>query len=236
MGSLLVATGIVKRYRVGKANLEVLKGIDFSVDRGEIAAVVGPSGVGKSTLLHILGGLERPSAGSVWIDSADVFGLSDAERARFRNRAVGFVFQFHHLLGDFTAVENVMMPLLIQGLEAAEARCRAETLLERVGLSQRLDHLPTELSGGESQRVAVVRALAAQPRIILADEPSGNLDSERSAELHDLIWELARDLQQATVVVTHDASLAERADRIVRMEDGRVVDSAPGRDVPITPH
>jgi lipoprotein-releasing system ATP-binding protein len=236
MSSLLVAMGIVKRYRVGKADLDVLKGIDFSVDRGEIAAVVGPSGVGKSTLLHILGGLERPTAGSVRIDSVDVFGLSDAERARFRNRAVGFVFQFHHLLGDFTAVENVMMPLLIQGVAAAEARSRAESLLGRVGLAQRLNHLPTELSGGESQRVAVVRALAAQPRIILADEPSGNLDSERSKELHDLIWELARDLQQATVVVTHDASLAGRADRVVRMEDGRVVDSVPGRDALTTPH
>ena len=223
MGSLLRAAGITKRYRVGDTELEVLKGIDFSVEGGEIVAVVGPSGVGKSTLLHILGGLDHPSTGSVRVGSVDVFGLPDAERARFRNRQIGFVFQFHHLLGDFTALENVMLPLMIQGRPAAQAREHAVDLLCRVGLSERMGHLPSQLSGGESQRVAVARALVTNPRLVLADEPSGNLDVERSAELHDLIWRLARDMEQAFVLVTHDVALAERADRVVQMEDGRIV-------------
>lgn len=222
MGSLLKAAWITKQYCMGDTELEVLKGIDLSVERGEIVAVVGPSGVGKSTLLHILGGLDRPSSGSVWIDETDVFALSDAERARFRNRAVGFVFQFHHLLADFTALENVMMPLIIQGQDAGQARGPAVELFQSVGLSERIDHLPSELSGGESQRVAVVRALVTRPSLVLADEPSGNLDLERSAELHDMIWKLARDLDQTFVMVTHDKDLAGRADRIVRMEDGRI--------------
>ncbi len=222
MGSLLKAAGITRQYCMGDTELEVLKGIDLSVARGEVVAVVGPSGVGKSTLLHILGGLDRPSSGSVWIDETDVFALSDAERARFRNRAVGFVFQFHHLLADFTALENVMLPLMIQGQDAGQARGPAVELFQSVGLSERMDHLPSELSGGESQRVAVVRALVTRPRLVLADEPSGNLDLERSAELHDMIWKLARDLEQTFVMVTHDMDLAGRADRIVRMEDGRI--------------
>ena len=222
MGGLLKAAWITKQYCMGDTELEVLKGIDLSVERGEIVAVVGPSGVGKSTLLHILGGLDRPSSGSVWIDETDVFALSDAERARLRNRAVGFVFQFHHLLADFTALENVMMPLIIQGQDAGQARGPAVELFQSVGLSERIDHLPSELSGGESQRVAVVRALVTRPSLVLADEPSGNLDLERSAELHDMIWKLARDLDQTFVMVTHDKDLAGRADRIVRMEDGRI--------------
>ena len=225
MDSLLKATGLFKRYRVGDADLEVLKGVDLSVERGEVVAVVGPSGVGKSTLLHILGGLDRPSAGSLWIDSVDVFALSDAERARFRNREIGFVFQFHHLLNDFTALENVMLPLMIRGQAAAQAQEAAASLLGRIGLSGRMHHLPSELSGGESQRVAVVRALVAHPKVVLADEPSGNLDVERSAELHDLIWELAHGQEQAFVMATHDMALAGRADRIIRMEDGGIVDA-----------
>ena len=225
MDSLLQASGIVKRYPIGETELEVLKGVDLSVRGGEIVAVIGPSGVGKSTLLHILGGLDRPSSGDVRIDAVDVFGLSGAERARFRNRQIGFVFQFHHLLSDFTALENVMMPLMILGKSVAQARAPATGLLRTVGLLDRMDHFPSELSGGESQRVAVARALVTGPQIVLADEPSGNLDVGRSAELHDLIWHLARNRNQAFIIVTHDLTLAERADRIVRMEDGRIVQS-----------
>ena len=223
MDSLLEATGLFKRYRMADTELEVLRGIDFSVAAGEVVAIVGPSGVGKSTLLHILGGLDRPSGGSVRLNAVDVFSLSDTDLARFRNQYIGFVFQFHHLLPDFTALENVMLPLMIQGQSVEPCRERAVELLHRVGLSQRMHHLPAELSGGESQRVAVVRALATRPQVVLADEPSGNLDVERSAELHDMMWELVRDQGQAFVIVTHDLSLSERADRVIRMEDGRIV-------------
>ncbi|MDA0746353.1 MAG: ABC transporter ATP-binding protein [bacterium] len=222
MNNLLEASGLTRYYRVGDARIEVLKGIDLAVARGEVVAIVGASGVGKSTLLHILGGLDQPDSGSVQIDGVDVFGLSDAQRAQFRNRSVGFVFQFHHLLPDFTALENVTMPLLIQGKRPDDARDSAEKLLKAVGLAARMTHLPSELSGGESQRVAVARALVARPGLVLADEPSGNLDAERSAELHDLIWHLAAELQHTFVIATHDLDLAARADRVVRMKDGRI--------------
>ena len=208
---------------MGDGQIDVLRGIDFEVEKGEIIAVMGPSGVGKSTLLHILGGLDNPSSGRVYVDGVDVFGLSDAERAHFRNRHVGFVFQFHHLLSDFTALENVMMPLLISGMSHTDARQPAAVLLGSVGLSHRIDHLPAELSGGEAQRVAVARALVANPKVVLADEPSGNLDAGRSSELHALIWELARSRGQTFVIATHDAELAKRADRVVRMADGGIV-------------
>ena len=227
MGELLKAVGIRKAYRTGDTELDVLKGIDLRLSRGEIAAVVGPSGAGKSTFLHILGGLDRPNEGAVWIESTDVYALSDIERARFRNRDVGFVFQFHHLLNDFTALENVMMPLLIRGQSPAEARRSVVGLLLRMGLEARMDHFPSELSGGECQRVAMARALATRPKLLLADEPSGNLDAERSAELHDLIWDLARRFEQTVLLVTHDGRLAERSDRIIRMEDGRIESSLP---------
>jgi lipoprotein-releasing system ATP-binding protein len=220
---LLKATQIFKAYPMGDGQIDVLRGIDFEVEKGEIIAVMGPSGVGKSTLLHILGGLDNPSSGRVYVDGVDVFGLSDAERAHFRNRHVGFVFQFHHLLSDFTALENVMMPLLISGMSHTDARQPAAVLLGSVGLSHRIDHLPAELSGGEAQRVAVARALVANPKVVLADEPSGNLDAGRSSELHALIWELARSRGQTFVIATHDAELAKRADRVVRMADGGIV-------------
>ena len=228
MRSLLEAADLVKQYRVGSSEIQVLKGVALSVAQGEVVAVVGPSGVGKSTLLHILGGLDRPTSGTVCVDGNDVFALSDTERARFRNESVGFVFQFHHLLNDFTAEENVMMPLMIRGRPVSEAQAAAEDLLNSVGLFERRRHLPSELSGGESQRVAVARALVGRPRLVLADEPSGNLDAERSRELHDLIWKLAGSLKQTFVIATHDQTLAARADRIIRMEDGRIVHEACG--------
>ncbi|HCR19034.1 MAG TPA: lipoprotein-releasing system ATP-binding protein LolD [Candidatus Latescibacteria bacterium] len=224
MPSLLKAEGITRSYRVGESDLEVLKGVDLSVSLGEVVAVVGPSGVGKSTLLHILGGLDRPSSGRLSIDETDVFSLSDSDRAQFRNEAIGFVFQFHHLLSDFTALENVMLPLMIQGRARCDAGEAASELLQKVGLSERQDHLPSELSGGESQRVAVVRALVTRPKLVLADEPSGNLDVERSAELHDLIWNLATEFQQTFVIATHDLALAKRADRVIRMSEGWIVE------------
>lgn len=220
---MLKATQIDKAYPTGNGQIDVLQGVDFEVQKGEIVAVMGPSGVGKSTLLHILGGLDVPSSGQVCIDGVDILALSDADRAHFRNQHVGFVFQFHHLLGDFTALENVMMPLLIAGVSQREARKPAQALLDSVGLSARVDHLPAELSGGEAQRVAVARALVAHPKVVLADEPSGNLDAARSAELHALIWELARSRGQTFVIATHDVELSKRADRVVRMADGGIV-------------
>ena len=228
MRSLLEAADLVKQYRVGRSEIQVLKGVALSVEQGEVVAVVGPSGVGKSTLLHILGGLDRPTSGTVCVEGKDVFALSDTERARFRNESVGFVFQFHHLLNDFTAEENVMLPLMIQGRSVPESKTAAEDLLNSVGLFKRRRHLPSELSGGESQRVAVARALVGRPRLVLADEPSGNLDAEHSRKLHDLIWKLAGGLKQTFVIATHDQTLAARADRIIRMEDGRIVHEGRG--------
>ena len=220
--ALISANGLYKRFEVGENAIEVLQGADMKVFAGEMVAIVGPSGVGKSTLLHLLGGLDRPDAGAIQIASANLLELDDRELADFRNRHIGFVFQFHHLLADFTALENVMMPLLIGNVPSEEARSRAEDLLEDVGLRDRMAHLPSELSGGESQRVAFARALVTEPTVILADEPSGNLDAARSEVLHDTMLTLAADRGQTFVIVTHDTTLASRVDRVVRLQDGRL--------------
>ncbi|MBN2088957.1 ABC transporter ATP-binding protein [candidate division KSB1 bacterium] len=211
-----------KYYPMGKTQLHVLKGIDLEVYEGEIVAIIGPSGVGKSTLLHILGILDRPTQGELQIDSENIYKLSDDKLAELRNKSVGFVFQFHHLLPEFTAVENVAMPALISGMHQSLAWRRAIELLDKVGLRHRVNHRPMELSGGEQQRVAVARALMNRPRILLADEPSGNLDVESSQMLHDLMWRINRQLKLTLIVVTHNLDLAKRADRVIEMRDGRI--------------
>lgn len=208
--------------------LDVLCGVNLAVNAGEMVAIVGESGSGKSTLLHILGALDRPTGGEVLLGGHAVTGASDGEMARVRNRAVGFVFQFHHLLREFTALENVAMPLRIQGVDAADAEARARDILERVGLGGRLHHRPSELSGGEQQRAAVARALAGRPGVVLADEPSGNLDHANAERLHALLTEVVRDLGVAMVVVTHNRSLAERADVVYQLEEGRLAVVPPG--------
>jgi lipoprotein-releasing system ATP-binding protein len=221
--TVLEAQQLSKTYVGGDGGaIVVLDAIDLQVARGEMVAIIGSSGAGKSTLLHLLGALDRPTAGRVLIDGRPVDGLDDAALSALRNRTVGFVFQFHHLLREFTALENVMMPLRIGGADEAQARRRATTLLERVGLAGRVQHRPAALSGGEQQRTAVARALAHDPAVLLADEPSGNLDHQNSERLHDLFGELARELELGMVVVTHNRSLAARADRVLQLEDGRL--------------
>ncbi|MGD8495149.1 MAG: ABC transporter ATP-binding protein [Gemmatimonadales bacterium] len=233
-GAPVVAEGVERTFRGATGNeIHVLRGLDLEVARGETIAVVGPSGAGKSTLLHILGGLDLPSAGRVRLGGRDLASLADAELAALRNRYVGFVFQFHHLLRDFTALENVMMPLRIGGSDETTAEQRARGLLEQIGLGERLHHRPSKLSGGEQQRVAVARALAAEPPVLLADEPSGNLDIDTSERLHDALFELVASHGTALVVVTHNPSLARRTDRILSLEGGilRPVDRAELRDL-----
>jgi lipoprotein-releasing system ATP-binding protein len=221
--TVLEARALSKSYIGGDGGtIKVLDAIDFRVARGEMVAIIGSSGAGKSTLLHLLGALDRPTAGQVLIDGASINDLSDDGISALRNRTVGFVFQFHHLLREFTALENVMMPLRIAGVEEEKAQQRAKTLLERVGLGGRMQHRPGALSGGEQQRTAVARALANDPAVLLADEPSGNLDHQNSERLHDLFSELARELELGMVIVTHNRSLAARADRVLQLEDGRL--------------
>ena len=204
-------------------SLQVLKGIDLHIDRGEVVSIVGPSGAGKTTLLQIIGTLDRPDAGSVCVDSVDVTSLSNKKLADFRNRHIGFVFQFHQLLPEFSALENVIMPALIAGIPNSKARCRGMELLDYLGLTERMSHKPNELSGGEKQRVAVARALMNQPDVIFADEPSGSLDSQNKTELHQLFFDLRKEFNQTFVIVTHDESLAQMSDRIIHMEDGRII-------------
>ncbi|HEY5441888.1 MAG TPA: ABC transporter ATP-binding protein [Gemmatimonadaceae bacterium] len=221
--SVVEAQALTKTYTGGDgASITVLDHVDMAVERGEMVAVIGASGAGKSTLLHLLGALDRPTSGVVRIAGQTLSGLDDNAISALRNRTVGFVFQFHHLLREFTALENVMMPLRIGGMDEAQARRRATSLLERVGLGGRMTHRPSAMSGGEQQRTAVARALAADPAVLLADEPSGNLDHMNSELLHDLFAELARELEIAMVVVTHNRALAARADRILQLEDSRL--------------
>ena len=213
----------VRNIRKSFGSLEVLKGIDLDIERGEVVSIVGPSGAGKTTLLQIMGTLDKADSGSVIIDGIDVLKLSDAKRSAFRNRHTGFVFQFHQLLPEFTAIENVMMPALIGGTSRREARKRAEELLAFMGLSGRASHKPNELSGGEKQRVAVARALVNKPDVVFADEPSGSLDSQNKQELHRLFFDLRDQMGQTFVIVTHDEQLAELADRKITMQDGCIV-------------
>jgi lipoprotein-releasing system ATP-binding protein len=213
-----------KSYDHGGRQIEVLRGIDLTIGAGEMVAIVGSSGVGKSTFLHVIGTLDQPSGGSILYDDVDVTRMAPAKLADFRNHTIGFVFQFHHLLPEFTAVENCAMPALIAGLGRAEASERATALLERVGLAHRLTHRPGELSGGEQQRVALARALIMQPRVLLADEPTGNLDTHTGEEIHQLIVELNHERGMTMVVVTHNPEFAARLPRRVRMVDGVILD------------
>jgi lipoprotein-releasing system ATP-binding protein len=224
MSAVLSARGVRKIFTGGDGRpLEILTGVDLDVGRGEFVAIVGESGAGKSTLLHLLGALDRPSEGTITLDGLAYEAATGAELDELRNRRIGFVFQFHHLLRDFTALENVCMPLRIGGVPEVEARTRADSLLRQVGLAERQSHRPAHLSGGEQQRVAVARALANDPRLVLADEPSGNLDLRQADRLHDLLATLARDFETALVVVTHNRQLAARADRVLAVEGGRLV-------------
>lgn len=221
--NVLEAREIYKSYPTADGQIDVLLGINLAIKRGEIVAVVGPSGVGKSTLLHILGILDRPTRGQLRIDSTQVSSLSDDQLAKLRNSTVGFVFQFHYLLPELSALENVMMPGMIAGKKAEELIEPARELLGRVGLAERESHRPNQLSAGEQQRVAIVRALINNPKVVLADEPSGNLDFANSQTLHALLWELSRTLEKTFVIATHNLELARKADRVLELRNGKIV-------------
>ena len=223
MSAVLSARNLIKTFDQGSAEVKVLHGIDLDLAAGECVAVVGSSGSGKSTLLHLLGGLDKPSEGTVEILGRDMAGISDAERSRLRNENLGFVYQFHHLLPEFSAQENVAMPLLIRRMDKADAMERAAKILGEVGLGHRLAHRPGELSGGERQRAAIARALVTQPACVLADEPTGNLDRHTAETVFDLMLGLNQSRSASLIIVTHDPGLAARADRILHLQDGRIV-------------
>ncbi len=221
---VLEAEGLVREFREGEATLRVLDGLSLRLARGECVAIVGASGSGKTTLLQILGGLDRPDAGHVRIEGRDLHTLSEAERGVLRNRSIGFVYQFHHLLPEFSALENVAMPLLVRRMPTAAARARASELLREVGLGERLTHRPHQLSGGERQRAAVARALVTEPALVFADEPTGNLDGRNAEQVFELMLRLNRERRTTLVIVTHDPRLAARTDRILTLAEGRLLE------------
>lgn len=222
MSNLIRVVDLYKSYYDGLTELPVLKGVDLEVESGEILAIVGASGVGKSTLLHLIGGLDRPTRGQIFYENRDIFDFNDRRLDAFRNQEVGFVFQFHHLLGEFTAVENVAMAAWIAGENSEAGYVRAKDLLDYVGLESRLAHYPSQLSGGERQRVAIARAVINQPQAVLADEPTGNLDRRTSEAVIDLLWDFNKQLGQTLIVVTHNQAIAQRADRHIFLADGKV--------------
>ncbi len=219
---LVRAESLTKTYRSGESRVTVFENLSLEIEEGEMVAIVGPSGAGKSTLLHLIGGLDRPASGSVKIGEFDIFKLADVDLARFRNREIGFIFQFHHLLPEFTAFENAMMPLLIGRSPAKVAKERAESALKSVGLADRATHRPGELSGGEQARVALARALISEPRLLLADEPTGDLDGRTSENIHNLLKEVHTTRKLTSIIVTHNERLASICDRVLHLEDGRL--------------
>lgn len=223
--SLLSCEDLTMSFQEGALHVDVLKGISLSVNAGESVAIIGTSGSGKSTLMHLLGGLDLPSSGEVFVDGEKMNSLSEAERGKLRNRSLGFVYQFHHLLPEFTAEENVAMPLLIAGQSVKKATQAAREILEKVGLADRIEHKPGELSGGERQRTAIARALITNPKCLLADEPTGNLDRETADQVFGLMMELQRDLNSALLIVTHDVELANRMDKVLKLENGLLVNA-----------
>ncbi|MFM8481477.1 MAG: lipoprotein-releasing ABC transporter ATP-binding protein LolD [Gammaproteobacteria bacterium] len=220
---VLEAEGLVREFREGASTLRILDGLELKLARGECVAIVGASGSGKTTLLQILGGLDRPTAGHVRIAGRDLHALDEAERGALRNRSIGFIYQFHHLLPEFSALENVAMPLLVRRLPTAEAKAKAQALLEEVGLGERLTHRPHQLSGGERQRAAVARALVTEPALVFADEPTGNLDGRNAEQVFELMLRLNRERHTTLVIVTHDARLSARRDRVLTLSEGLLV-------------